>query len=55
MRPPSQPSPIPLLSGPAERAIRTRPSYRRGLAERKCRLFCETAGCGYDLSCADSG
>jgi hypothetical protein len=36
-----------------ERAIRTCPNCGRELAERKCKLFCETPGCGYYLSCAD--
>lgn len=53
MSAPSQPFPIPLPPSPTERAIRTCPNCGRELAERKCRLFCETSGCGYYLSCAD--
>jgi hypothetical protein len=36
-----------------ERAIRTCPNCGRELAERRCKLLCETPGCGYYLSCAD--
>jgi hypothetical protein len=48
---PSSPAPLPPVA--VERAIRTCPNCGRELAERRCRLFCETPGCGYYLSCAD--
>lgn len=53
-RSPAPPSAAPPPPAAVERAIRTWPHCSRGLAERKCKLFCETPGCGYDLSCADS-
>jgi ribosomal protein S27AE len=37
----------------AEVAIRTCPNCGSVLSERKCKLLCERAGCGYYLSCAD--
>jgi len=52
-RPPPFPVPIPPPSAAAERAIRICPNCGRELAERRCKLFCETPGCGYYLSCAD--
>lgn len=54
--PPAPPAPSSVAPPPpaaVERAIRTCPNCGRELAERKCKLFCETPGCGYYLSCAD--
>jgi hypothetical protein len=52
-RPTSLPPPSPTPPAAVERAIRTCPNCGRELAERRCKLFCETPGCGYYLSCAD--
>ncbi len=52
-RTPAPPSAAPPPPAAVERAIRTCPNCGRELAERKCKLFCETPGCGYYLSCAD--
>jgi hypothetical protein len=52
-RPTSLPPPSPILPAAVERAIRTCPNCGRELAERRCKLLCETPGCGYYLSCAD--
>jgi hypothetical protein len=52
-RPPHGPSPGTPRPAPVERAIRTCPNCGSELAERRCKLLCETPGCGYYLSCAD--
>lgn len=36
-----------------ERLMRLCPNCGAELAERKCKLFCPRAGCGFYLSCAD--
>jgi len=36
-----------------ERLMRVCPNCGAELAERKCKLFCPRAGCGFYLSCAD--
>jgi hypothetical protein len=33
--------------------VRTCPNCGAALAERSCKLFCPTPGCGYYLSCSD--
>ncbi len=37
----------------AETVMRTCPNCGTELAERKCKLYCPRAGCGFYLSCAD--
>jgi hypothetical protein len=37
----------------AESVMRTCPNCGAELAERKCKLYCPRAGCGFYLSCAD--
>jgi len=37
----------------AETVMRTCPNCGMELAERKCKLYCPRAGCGFYLSCAD--
>ena len=37
----------------AETVMRTCPNCGAELAERKCKLYCPRAGCGFYLSCAD--
>jgi len=37
----------------ANRAYRTCPVCGADLADRSCKLRCETPGCGYYLSCSD--
>lgn len=53
-RPPVR-TPAPLCAAPAdvEMPIRTCPNCGTALEERKCRLFCPRASCGYYLSCSD--
>jgi hypothetical protein len=41
------------LAPRVEELIRTCPNCGRGLAERKCKLFCPDPRCGFYLSCAD--
>lgn len=38
---------------PADAPIRTCPNCGKELHERKCKLFCPDASCGYYLSCSD--
>ena len=33
--------------------VRTCPNCGAALADRSCKLFCPTPGCGYYLSCSD--
>lgn len=46
----ARPAPSPAS---AETVMRTCPNCGTELAERKCKLYCPRAGCGFYLSCAD--
>ena len=46
-------SAAPAAAPSAETVMRTCPNCGTELAERKCKLYCPRAGCGFYLSCAD--
>jgi len=52
-RPESDAAPVPESDRPSSEPSRTCPNCGAPLLERKCKLICPNAQCGYYMSCSD--